>query len=138
MSSLIKLLAWGLIESGRAGTARAATIRMTIAALCAGLATVLMLGALGCAVTALWIFMLPFLGPIGAPLIIAAALLVAALIMAAIVWLVGRHDRRKPDLAMAPQLLLSEATRFFSEHKGAVMLAALVAGMAVANGGRKP
>jgi hypothetical protein len=138
MSSLIKLLAWGLIESGRVGNARAATIRMTTAALCAGLAVVLMLGALGCAVTALWIFMLPSLGPVGTPLAVAVTLSVAAVIMAAIVWLVWRYDRRKPDVTMAPQLLLSEATRLFSEHKGAVMLAALVAGMAAANGGRKP
>jgi hypothetical protein len=138
MSSLIKLLAWGLIESGRVGNARTATIRMTTAALCAGLAVVLMLGALGCAVTALWIFMLPSLGPVGSPLAVAVTLSIVAVIMAAIVWLAGRHDRSKSDLAMAPQILLSEATRFFSEHKGAVMLAALVAGMAVANGGRKP
>jgi hypothetical protein len=70
MGSLIKLATWALIESGRVGSARTATARMTAAA--------------------------------------------------------------------SPVFLLSEATRLFSEHKGAVLLAALVAGMAVANGGRKP
>ncbi len=49
-----------------------------------------------------------------------------------------RRKRLGPDIAAAPEFLLSEATRLFSEHKGAVLLAALVAGMAVANGSRKP
>lgn len=138
MSSLIKLLAWGLIESGRAGSVRAATIRMTAAALCASLAAMLMLAAFGCAATALWIVALPSLGPVGASLAVAAAFSIAAMIVAVLAWLILRHDRRRPDAAMAPQLLLSEAARLFSEHKGTVLLAALVAGMAAANAGRKP
>ncbi len=138
MGSLIKLAAWLLIESGRAGSVRAATIRMTTAALCAGLAAVLMPAALGCVATALWIFTLPSLGPVGAPLVVAATLSTVVLILATAAWLIMRHSWRRRDAATAPQLLLSEATRLFNEHKGAVLLAAIVAGMAAANGGRKP
>jgi hypothetical protein len=138
MGSLIKLATWALIESGRAGSARAATIRMTAAALCAGLAAVLVLAALGCAATALWILALPALGPVGAPLVVAASLSVMTLILAMAGWLIVRRNRLRPDIAVAPEFLLSEATRLFSEHKGAVLLAAIVAGMAVANGSRKP
>jgi len=137
MGSLIKLATWALIESGRAGSASAATIRMTAAALCASLAAVLALAAFGCAATALWIVTLSALGPVGAPLVVAASLAVMTLILTMTGWLIVRHGRQRLDVAVAPEFLLSEATRLFSEHKGAVLLAALVAGMAVANGSRK-
>jgi hypothetical protein len=131
MDSLIKLATWAVIEYGR--TSRATTIT---AALCAGLAIVLMLAALGCAVTALWLFTLPSLGSVGAPLVVAASLTVLALIFALAAWFYMRRNRRSPG-ATTPQLLMTEAMRLFSEHKGAVLLAAVVAGMAAANGGRK-
>jgi hypothetical protein len=137
MGRLLKLAAWALIESGRAGILHPPPIRMTAAALCAGLAAVLMLVALGCVATALWIFTLPSLGPVGAPLLVAASLSIVALILATAAWRIMRHGRRRPGAAAAPQLLLSEATRLFNEHKGAVLLAAVVAGMTAANGGRK-
>jgi len=137
MGSLIKLAIWALIESGRAGSARAATIRATAAALCAGLAVMLALAAFGSAATALWIVVLPSLGPVGAPLVVAASLSIVTLILAMAGWLIVRRNRPRPDVAAAPEFLLSEATRFFSEHKGAVLVAALVAGMAAANGSRK-
>ena len=138
MDSLIKFAAWALIESGGAGSARAATIRMTTAALCASLAAVLALAAFGCGATALWILALPALGPIGAPLVVAAVLSTVTLILATAGWLIVRHGRQRSDAAAPPQLLLTEATRLFNEHKGAVLLAALVAGMAAANSGRRP
>jgi len=137
MGSLIELAAWLLIESGRAGSVRAATIRMTAAAICAAFAAVLILAALGSAATALWIFTLPSLGPVGAPLVVAAALSTLTLSLATAAWLIMRHSRRKLG-ATAPQLLLTEATRLFNEHKGAVLMAAVVAGMAAADRGRKP
>src|SRR3990170_2566403 len=95
MGSLIELAAWLLIESGRAGSVRAATIRMTAAAVCAAFAAVLILAALGCAATALWIFTLPSLGPVGAPLVVAAALSTLTLSLATAAWLIMRHNRRK-------------------------------------------
>lgn len=138
MGSLIKLAAWALIESGRAGNARAATIQIAALALCVGLATILILAALGCAAAALWNFTLPSLGAVGAPLVVAASLSAMTLILATAAWLMMRYNRRRPGAATAPQLLLSEAARLFNEHKGAVLLAAVVAGMAAANGRREP
>jgi hypothetical protein len=64
MGSPIKLATWALIESGRVGSARTATIRMATAALCAGLAATLALAAFGCAATALWLVTLPSFGPV--------------------------------------------------------------------------
>lgn len=137
MGSLIKLATWALIETGRAGSARAATVRMAAAAFCASLAVVLALAAFGCAATALWVATLPALGPVGAPLVVAIGLSAVTLILAVIGWQIVRHSRQRLDVAVAPEFLLTEATRIFSEHKGAVLLAALVAGMAVASGSRK-
>ena len=137
MGSLIKLATWALIESGRAGSARAAAVRMAAAAFCASLAVALALAAFGCAATALWVATLPALGPVGAPLVVAIGLSAVTLILAVIGWQIVRHSRQRLDVAVAPEFLLTEATRIFSEHKGAVLLAALVAGMAVASGSRK-
>jgi len=138
VDSLIKLAAWALIESGKSGGTRAATGRMTAAALCAGLGAVLGLAVLGCAAAALWNYALPPLGPVGAPLVAAAALSVVALILALASWRILCRRQPAPGGAMAPQLLLSEAGLLFVEHKGAMLLAALIAGMATADSGRKP
>jgi hypothetical protein len=48
------------------------------------------------------------------------------------------HYRRRASRSMpAPGLLLEEALRLFGENKGAMLLAALVAGLAAGNSGRK-
>jgi len=105
-----------------------------MAASCAGLASLTILAALGCAAAALWIFALPALGPVGAPLAVAAALVAATASLATVAWLLMRDSRQ----GLQGQPLLTEALRLFSEHKGAVLLAAVVAGMATADSSRKP
>ena len=140
MDRLIKLAAWALIECARAANSRTTILRLTTAAACTGLAAVLMVAALGCAAAALWIFTLPALGPVGAPLIVAATLSTATLGLAIAAWLILRRNRHPPGGATAPGSLLSEpllsgAMRLFNDHKGALLLAAVVAGMTAANGG---
>ena len=137
MGSLIKLAAWTLIESGKSGGRRAATGRMTVAALCAGLGAALGLAVLGCAAVALWNYALPSLGPVGAPLVVATALSVVVLILALTSWRMLCRLRPASGGDMAAQLLLSEAGRLFRDHKGAMLLAAIIAGMAMANSGRE-
>ena len=138
MVSLIELAAGVLIGPGRVGGVRAAAIRMTAAALCSGLAAALLLAALGCAAAALWIVALPSLSPVGAALAVAAALSILTLIFAATVWLIMHRGVLRPRVGTPPPLLQSEATRLFSEHRGALLLAAVVAGMAAANRSRRP
>jgi len=138
MGSLLKLGAWVLIESAKAGGVRAATIRMAVVALCACFAAVLALAALGCAATALWIFTQPSLGAVGAPLVVAASLSCVVLLLAVAARFIIRRGRGNLVASTAPQVLLLEASPFFAEHKSAVLLAAVMAGMAAANGSRKP
>lgn len=107
--------------------------RMTSAAWCALLATTFATASVGCGVAALWIFVLPAVGPVGAPLIAAGALLL--LCVALVVTIRGILRRRPapisaaavPDAAI-PALLIAEASRLLDENKGAALLAALLAG----------
>ena len=107
------------------------------AILCAVAAAVLVTASVGCTSAALWIWAEPRLGPVGAPLAVAGALLVLCLA----VLIVMRHVLHPcrapspPNPAPAPALLLAEATRLFKDHKASVLLAALVAGLAA---GRDP
>jgi hypothetical protein len=134
------LAAFGEIAASRrvGGAAR----RMTLAACCAGLAAAFAAAAAGCAVTALWIFLLPAVGPIGAPLISAAVLLLLCGALVAAIWRLLRHrpapvaGQTSPDAA-APALLIAEASRLIEENKGAALLAALLAGAATENATRK-
>ena len=135
--NLVKVITWMLVESNRAGSARSATLRMTVAALCLGFAGLILLGALGCGGAALWIFVLPSLGPVGAPLAVGAILSVVAAAFAVAGWRIAHDRSRNSDTALPPREMLTEATRLFNEHKGAVLLAALVAGMAAENSGRR-
>jgi hypothetical protein len=71
---------------------------VSIAAFLALIALVALLAAIGCAVAALWIYLIPYAGPVGAPLIISGALLVLCVILALAAYLTGR---RKPKVAGA-------------------------------------
>jgi hypothetical protein len=134
MGGLIKLIASTLLATGGVDHLQATITRLVVVALCATLAAVMMLGALGCLAAALWIYTLPSLGPVGAPLVVAAALLVVTLILVGIACRVRRPGGRK---AAAAGSLAPEIARILKDHKGTVLLAAALAGMAAASGRRK-
>lgn len=77
----------------------------------------------------------PFLNPIGTPLIVGTASSTVVLILATAGWLIACHSRQRSDAAMAQLLLPTEATPLFNQHKDALPRAA---GMAAATGGCKP
>jgi hypothetical protein len=131
MGGWIEPAAWVLSGLERAGNGRPAGARMAGACLCAGLAVVVTPAVLGCAAAGLWIFMLPYVGSVGAPLVVAAALAVVVLGLAAAAAFILRHGRPDPDAVPASHVLLSEAAHLFGENKVAALLAAVVAGMAV-------
>jgi hypothetical protein len=138
MGSLIKLVTSALLAAGGVNQLRAALARLVLVAVCATLAAVMMLGALGCLAAALWIYALPSLGPVGAPLVVAAAFLIVTLILVALACRIRRPARRKAAAAPAAAASLApEIARILKDHKGTVLLAAALAGMAAASGRRK-
>ena len=129
-------------ESLSGGGIGVAARRMTAAAWCAAVATALATASIGCAATALWVFVLPEVGPVGAPLIVAAALMLLCLPLLAIARNVFR--RRPPPSpapalpgAAVPALLIAEAARLLDQNKSAALLAALLAGASAGSLSRK-
>jgi len=75
---------------------------------------------------------------VGAPLVVAAVLLILPLILVAIACRIRRPGRRKAAAASsAAASLAPEIARILRDHKGTVLLAAALAGMAAASGRRK-
>jgi hypothetical protein len=117
--------------------ARAATV-----AICTGLAMVFGLAALGCAAVALWIVAAPAVGSAGAALAVAALLLLACLVAAWIACAVARPTAKAavPAADAVPpsvEELLAQGLQLFKDHKGAVLLAALVGGLVSGTATRK-
>jgi hypothetical protein len=138
MGSLFKLATSALLATGGVNHLQATVTRLVVVAACATVAAVMMLGALGCLAAALWIYTLPALGPVGAPLVVAAAFLIVTLILVALACRIRRPRRRKAAAAPAAAASLApEIARILKDHKGTVLLAAALAGMAAASGRRK-
>jgi len=101
MDGLIKLVLAVITHVATARRLGTVAPRLIAATVLAVMALMIALGAIGCAVAALWIFLLPQLGPAGAPLVAAGALLVLCGIL-----LGGAYAvlRRQPKPAESRQL----------------------------------
>ena len=128
------LAAAGLAAYGRPPTDRASPIAaLPIAAICTFLAVIFGLAALVGGGVALWMVALPYLGSLGAALAIAALLLLSSLAM---VWITRAQLRSRrtvsAPVAVPPsaEQVLAQGLRLFTEHKGAVLVAPLLAGWA--------
>ncbi|HEX3498905.1 MAG TPA: hypothetical protein VHT04_06230 [Stellaceae bacterium] len=129
MGGLLRL-AEGLLALGRFTSGLGAALRRgSIALVCLLIAALLSVAAMGCGVAALWIYLLPLLGPVGAPLVAAGALLVIALVLLLVARSVldarPRHAPGPPDGAAAA----ADLSRLVKEHKLEMLLAALTAGL---------
>ena len=138
IDGLLRLATVAAAASGNAGSIGRTTGRMTAATLCASLAAVSALAAGGCAAAALWLFAIPHVGAAGAPLVAAGGLLVFGGVLIVVARGILRYRRSAPRSTAVPGLRLEDALRLFSENKGTVLLAALVAGLVAGNSGRKP
>jgi hypothetical protein len=122
-----------LAAYGRPPAVRASPVTGVLTfALCSVLAIVFGLAALACGGVALWIFAVPHLGAMGTALMIAGVLLLAGLAMAWTACAQLRSHARVPAPVPVPpsaEQLLAQGLQLFKEHKGAVLLAALVAGL---------
>lgn len=117
-------------QRGRQATGHAARIAVTaVAGACCGVA------AIACALVALWLYVLPQVGPTGAPLVVAGVLLGMCLALFALVQYRFR-PRPPPAAGVAPSVLIAEATRLLNENKGTVLLAALLAGLVAGSRGK--
>lgn len=128
MSDLIRL-ALGLVEVGAAGRSRRAITQMACVAAATVLAALLGIAAIACALTALWMYALPHVGAVGTPLIVAGVLVVMSGAVYALMRRARKPCPRQPPASVTTELLLAEATGLFKEHKGAVLVAALIAGL---------
>jgi hypothetical protein len=128
MGGLLRLveavLALGRFASGLGAALR----RGSIALICLMIAALLALAAAGCAVAALWIYLMPLLGKVGAPLAAAGALVFIALVLLLVASRVLRAQR--PDSpASSGDAVAADLARLVKEHKLEALVAALTAGL---------
>jgi hypothetical protein len=87
------------------------------------------IAALACVLVALWIYVLPRVGAVGAPLVIAGALVLVGLAVLALLRYAPTRHPPPPAASVAPSLLLAEATHLLKTHKTAVLAGVLLAGL---------
>jgi glycerol-3-phosphate acyltransferase PlsY len=138
MGSLLKLALSALAASSQSSAFAAFSGRMAVAAVL-GVAALLLAGAAwACACAAIWIALIPALGPVGAPLVVAAICLVFAGILALVAWLLIRRRRRaRLGEGLQVDVLLEEAGRLINENKVGALLAAALVGILAGSSGRK-
>ena len=113
-----------LLRLGAAGSLRAASRRMGLMLLYLLLAAIAAIAAVGCAIAAVWLALLPAIGPVWTPLVIGAVLAGTAAIL---VFLMSRRPRRgRLSAGEDPAALLSVILR---DHKMSLILGAALAGM---------
>ena len=78
---------------------------ISIAAVLAAVALAALFGALGCGVAALWIYLIPYAGPVGAPAIVAGALLAFSLVLSTAAYFTARHKPRVPGSEFASAMI---------------------------------
>jgi hypothetical protein len=133
------LIGSAIMSAARMGTADAVANfarRYVLAALGAVAAAVFVTASLGCAAAALWIFAVPQVGPVGAPLVVSGIFLALALAVAMVSGRGLKRGRRPPPSPPTPDAVLADAMRLFKGQKAAALMAALVAGLAAGSGQR--
>ncbi len=137
MGGLLKLALTALAASSRTTALKEFTGRMMAALVLGGLALLLAAAAWGCFCAALWVWLTPSLGPVGAPLVVAAICLLAGAILGGVAWGLVRRRHPRPAADLNVDALLNDAGRLFNEHKGAALLAAALLGLLAGNGRRR-
>jgi hypothetical protein len=129
-----------LVALARAAMARdnPTAARVSVAALAGVLAGVAAMASVGCSLAALWFIAAPHLGPAWTALVLGGVLAVLCLALLALAFAMVRRDRRPPRIEADAEATAVAAARLFKEHKGTMLMAALVAGLSVgSNGGQR-
>jgi hypothetical protein len=129
MEPLIKSAITAIARIGATDAIVHAASRFAKATLYAIIAAILVTASIACAATALWIWEVPRLGPAAAPLVVAGVLLALGLAVLALMQRILRSRPTPSASDASTEMLLAEAVRLFKDHKSAVLMAALVAGL---------
>jgi hypothetical protein len=113
-----------LLRLGAAGGLQAASRRIGLMLFYAVLAAIAAIAAIGCAIAAIWLALLPAIGPVWTPLVIGAVLAGATAILVLLISSRPRGGRRSDG--EDPAALLSAILR---DHKTSLILGAALAGM---------
>ena len=125
--------AGGILELGLAallrmvagGSIRRKMRRIALLAALAGLAALALLAAAGSALAALWLWLLPRMGPVDSALIVTGSLVAFSVMMLFTAWLVARRPRRSGAAQGVLQWLKDRS----NEDQAALLLAAVLAGL---------
>lgn len=129
LESTINAAMLAIARSAVADTIAASHGRIAAAFLGGIAVAVLVTASIVCATTALWIWGIPWLSPAGSALAVAGVLLLACVAVLAVMRETLQRRRTVPPFDATPALLLAEATHLFRNHKGTVLMAALIAGL---------
>jgi apolipoprotein N-acyltransferase len=124
MGDLIKLV----LALADGAARRPASTCLVCAAVGGVMAAGCAIAALACALAALWIYALPHVGTAGAPLVVAGVLVTTCLVMLLVVRY-GLAPRQPAPATAGPAVLLADAARLIQDHKGPVLMTALLAGL---------
>jgi hypothetical protein len=131
MAALIRLALEAAVRMGAANSIGDCARRLVVLSFGAIAVGVLMIASVGCAAASLWIFCMPRLGPVGAPLVVAGILLAMSLaLLLMLPWLSMRRSGIRPPSSTAPASVLADAMCLLKDDKTAALIAALVAGLA--------
>jgi len=127
MEQIIKV-ALMLLTDRRSGGESGAT-RMTTGAVCTGYALLTLTAGLACALTALWLYLVPRIGAAGAALAVAGVLLVTSGILMLVARSMFTPDDSDEEAPAFGEELLEGLREGFEGNKSLALMAAVVAGL---------
>lgn len=126
---LLLRLAQAWTDGSALPRAREAGVRALVTGATVLLAAVLFLAALGCALTALWLHLVPVVGSVGALLIVSGVLLSLGGVAILLPCLFrGRSKAPQAPQAATPEAMIAEASRMVRENTVPVLISALLVG----------
>jgi len=139
MGGIVKLALTVLAEITALSRARKRAPRVAVVALLLALTSMMVAASFGCAVAAFWIWLLPRVGPWGAPLICAGVLaLVAAVLAGGGYWLArSRGALQTGTGTLAAAIESGDFAPLIHEHKWLLLALAALSGAATAEKSRK-
>ena len=138
MNSIVKMALSALLQGSLASRAAEAAGRLSVPVLFGMVGLFFAIAAVGCLTAALWLLVLPSVGPVWAPVICAGALLAVGGIVVMTGFMISRRmkERSRPSLASLgdaiPDGLLDDIGDMLKRNQGSLLAAALIAGFIAA------